>query len=187
LRVNLDLRPENVKNVPPPKTRKTGLFMLCLFLVFAAVCGFASYSLVSDYYFLKREIHELNIRISRLIRIRTDLTAELTRLSRQESVYSSSLSIMQQELPTIEIFESIDKSTIRGVILSSIALNQKELKLDGLANTEDNIVTTTRNLLDSEAFSVAQVPVVTRENMGPEGLKFSLTLTPKSIGESGQR
>ncbi|MCL2146758.1 MAG: PilN domain-containing protein [Synergistaceae bacterium] len=94
---------------------------------------------------------------------------------------------MNQELPTIEVFDSIDKSTVRGVILSSIALTERELKLDGLANTEDNIVTTTRNLLDSEAFSIAQVPIVTRENMGPEGLKFTLALTPRAIGESGQR
>ena len=187
MRVNLDLRPENVKNVPPPKTRKTGLLMFCMFLVFLAICGYATVHLVSDYYFLRNGIRDLRVKNADLNRIKASLTAELADLQRQESVYSSSLSIMQQELPTIEIFDSIDKSTVRGVILSSVALNQKELKLDGLANTEDNIVSTTRNLLDSEAFSIAQVPIVTRENMGPEGLKFSLTLTPKAIGESGQR
>jgi Tfp pilus assembly protein PilN len=158
-----------------------------MFLVFVAICGYASVYLASDYYYFRDGLANLRSSINTLNEIKTNLTAEITRLSREESVYSSSLSIMQQELPTIEIFDSIDKSTVRGVILSSVALTQKDIKIDGLANTEDNIVTTTRNLLDSEAFVVAQVPVVTRENMGPEGLKFSLTLTPKAIGESGQR
>jgi|GEM_PF-4531389 len=161
--------------------------MLCMFMIFVGVCGFASFYLFRDYFFLSNGIEELNGSISRLTTLRNSLTAEITRLQNQERVYSTSLSIMNQELPTIEVFDSIDKSTVRGVILSSIALTERELKLDGLANTEDNIVTTTRNLLDSEAFSIAQVPIVTRENMGPEGLKFTLALTPRAIGESGQR
>jgi Tfp pilus assembly protein PilN len=94
---------------------------------------------------------------------------------------------MQQELPSIEVFDSIEKSIVRGVILNSLSLNQKELKLNGVANNEDNIVTSARNLLDSEVYSIAQVPNVSRSNLGPEGLKFSLSLEPKTIGESGQR
>jgi len=187
LRVKFDLRPENVKNVPPPKTRKIGLLMLCIFMVFGAVILYAGGCMLSDYRKLSDNVNDLTSRIRSLNIIKDRLTAELKALAEQERVYNSSLSIMQQELPTIEVFDSIDKSVIKGVILNSLSLSQKELKLGGVANTEDNIVTTTRNLLDSGAFSIAQVPVVNRANMGPEGLRFSLSLVPLSIGESGLR
>jgi len=186
LRVKLDLRPENIKNVPPPKTRKIGVLMLCLFMIFGAVISFTGFTMVNDIYTFRVDINNLNNDIENEKSVERGLTAELARLARQEQVYVSSLSIMQQELPTIEIFGSIDRSIIRGVILNSLSLSQKELKLGGVANTEDNIVTTIRSLLDSGVFSVAQVPVVTRANMGPEGLRFSISLEPLSIGESGK-
>jgi Tfp pilus assembly protein PilN len=186
LRVKLDLRPENIKNVPPPKTRKIGLLMLCIFIIFGAVISFAGIDMIRKIYDLEYNIKDRSARVGNLQNIRRALQADLTRLAAQESVYRSSLSIMQQELPTIEVFDSIDKSIVRGVILNSLTLSQKELKVGGVANTEDNVVNSTRNLLDSGAFSVAQVPVVTRANMGPEGLRFSLSLEPLSIGESGK-
>jgi Tfp pilus assembly protein PilN len=183
LRIRLDLRPENVKNVPPPKTRKFGLLMLCMFLFFGVLVSYTSLNVLNDILFLQDRVNTLSEKIVDLNAVKSGLTAELARLARQEAVYTSSLSIMQQELPTIEVFDSIDKSVIRGVILSSVALTQNELKLAGVANTEDNVVTTTRNLLDSGSLSVAQVPVVTRANMGPEGLRFSLSLIPLTIGD----
>ena len=161
--------------------------MFCMFLIFGAVVSYAWIGMLGDIMFLSSGVNELTNNIQSLNDVKANLTRQLTQLSKEEKDYATSLSIMQQELPTMEIFESIDNSIIKGVILSSLAITQKELKLNGLANTEDNIVTATRNLLDSGAFNVAQVPVVTRSNMGPEGLKFSLSLEPKPIGESGRR
>jgi Tfp pilus assembly protein PilN len=158
-----------------------------MFIIYGALVSYASFCIIGDIYFLKNGIKDLQKDIAAELKTKNELQVELGRLTKQEAVYSQSLSIMQQELPTIEIFDAIDKSTVRGVILTSMVLNQKELKVVGVANTEDNIVTTIRNLLDSEAFSIAQVPVVTRENMGPEGLKFTLSLAPKPIGESGRK
>ena len=185
--VKLDLRPDSVKNVKPPKTRKVWLFMVCMFLVFGAAVAYSWFVMAKDILFLQGKISDLSHQIGNLNNIRAGLMAELTRLDRQEQVYASSLSIMQQELPTIEILNSIEVAIVRGVILNSLSLSDANLKLDGVANIEDNIVQTARNLLDSGTFSQAQVPIVTRENMGPEGLRFSLSLAPMAIEEVGRR
>ena len=181
------MRPENVKNVPPPKTRKTGLLMVCMFIVFGAIFSYAWIGMLSDIMFLRNGVNTLQDKIGDLEVIKAKLTEELARLTKQEGVYVLNLSIMQQELPTIEIFESIDKSIVRGIILNSLVITQKELKLNGVADTEDNISTFMRNLMDSAVFYSVQLPTVARNNMGPEGLKFLLPLEPKPIGESGRR
>ena len=181
--VKLDLRPEGVKNAPPPKTRKWGLLMLCAFLIFASVMSYTWFSMIKDILFLQDRINTLSNQVDDLRTVRIGLTAELARLSQEEAVYASSLSIMQQELPTIEVFNSIERAFNRGITLTSLVLTHTNLSLVGVANTEDNIVDTTRNLLDTGIFSVAQVPVVSRANMGPEGLSFSLSLAPLGIGE----
>ena len=185
--VKLDLRPESIKNVKPPKTRKIWLFMVCMFMVFGSAVSYAWFVMAKDILFLQGKIRDLSHQVSNLNTVRTGLRTELARLDRQEQVYVSSLSIMQEELPTIEVFNAIERSLVSGVTLNSLALSDKNLKLDGVANTEDNIVQTARSLLDRGTFSHAQVPVVTRTGTGPEGLNFSLSLAPLSIGEAGRR
>jgi Tfp pilus assembly protein PilN len=187
LRVKLDLRPENVKNVPPPKTRKTGLLMFCMFIIFGSVVCFAWVLMGSDIAFISSQIETLTEKIEELTARENRLQKELNDLEKQERMYAQSLNIMQYELPTIEVFDSIEKSIVRGVILITLSLTQKELKLNGAANNEDNIVTSARNLLDSEVYNIAQVPKVERSGTGPEGLKFSLSLEPKPIQESGRK
>jgi len=185
--VKLDLRPESEKNVRPPKTRKIGLLMFCMLLIFTGVVCFVWFSMVVDIMSLNTNISSLNERNDEYRTIKVKLEAELRRLAQQEAVYVSSLSIMHQDLPTIEVFDSIDRSLARGVTLVSMTLSQPELKLNGVANTEDNIVTTTRSLLDSGTFSTAQVPVVNRTDMGPEGLRFTLSLAPLEIGRVNRK
>ena len=94
---------------------------------------------------------------------------------------------MQQDLPTIEVFDSIDRGLVRGVTLKGINLSQNSLKLNGVAGVEDDVVESARKLLLSGTFSVAQVPQVTRTNTGPEEVNFTLFLAPLNIGEVGKK
>ena len=156
--------------------------MVCMFLIFSGVISYAWLVLAKEILFVQDRINTLTNQVEDLNVIKIGLTAELTRLSKEETVYVSSLSIMQQDTPTIEIFNSLDTSLIKGATLNSLSLAENELKLVGVAGTEDDIVETTRKLLETGNFSTAQVPVVTRTNMGPEGLKFTLSLIPLGFG-----
>lgn len=143
--------------------------------------------MVNDILFLNGKINDLSNDVENLNSVKIKLQSELSRLSQQEAVYVSSLGIMQQELPTIEVLDSIDRSLIKGVTLNTLALTQLDLRLNGVANAEDSVVEAARNLLDSGTFSTAQVPVVSRTGSGPEGLKFSLSLAPLKIVEVGKK
>ena len=168
--------------------------MFCMFLFFGVITSYAGFSMLSDILFFNDKINDLTRKINDETNIKNELTAVLAGYSRQETVYATSLSIMQEDLPTIEVFDALDRSVIRGVILDSLTLNHTEMKIEGVANAEDDVVTTARNLLDSGTFSVAQVPVVSRLNTGSranasgrDGFKFALSLVPLSIGESGRK
>lgn len=182
------MRPENVKNVPPPKTRKTGLLMFCMFIIYGAVVAFAGTGMLSDFFILKNGIEDLKYRVEDLKSIEADLTEEIKRMQDREKVYSTGLSIMNEELPTIEIFEAIDKSILKGVILNKLSFTQKAIRLDGAANTENNISAFANNMMNSnDVFRDVQQPTMNRANMGLEGITYAITFAPKPIGESGRR
>lgn len=181
--VKFDFRPESLINPPVPRTRKLFMLMFSLLLTFLGVAGYASFVAGKDYVSLQNSVTALTTRVAHFDAVKAGLVAEIERLQKREALYVSSLNIMNQELPSIEILHAIDRSLPEGVSLSGLTIKADNVNLSGASGSEENIVRTTRNLLGSGAFSMAQVPVANRTGNNRDGIRFNLTLSPLLLSE----
>lgn len=181
--VRFDFRPIDLITPPRPKTRKLFLLLFFLFMMFVSSVGYAVFTAVKEIISVRADVIELTNSVDNLEGVKINLIAEVERMKKQEAAYASGLSVMSNELPTIEILGAIDRSLPAGITLNTIKIDAKLVSLAGVAASEEIIVEATRNLLNSGAFSTAQVPIATRGATERDGIRFTLTLTPLPIGE----
>jgi cell division protein FtsB len=190
--MQFDLRPVELlqKEIKKKSFSLMRLLVTLLFLFFVGSSGFYLATMTLKAIGLKEEIEYKQLEVDDLETSQRSLEAEIRRLQGREKVFSETLKIMQDDLPTIEAFNALESNTEYGMRLESVkfaagqAGGANTLTVDASAATEDQIVQFTDGLTESGVFSQVRMPS-SRLDEGTGRVAFTLVLSLLNIGQIG--
>ena len=169
MNVKIDLRPDKQAK---PKVSVAGFSKyaaILLLLAFVLVSGLTIlYGALKSHY-MKAEIRQTEIALSRLSIQDAKLSGELKRLKQQEKIYTDALDLLQDELPTVEFLSLLEQNLPVGVWLDSISIQKGSVGLTGNAYGENDVVLFARGLLDSDLVKSVSFPD-TRRGKDKDGM-----------------
>jgi cell division protein FtsB len=190
--MQFDLRPVELlqKEIKKQSFSLMRLLVTLLFLFFVGSSGFYLATMTLKAIGLKEEIEYKQLEVDDLETSQRSLEAEIRRLQEREKVFSETLKIMQDDLPTIEAFNALESNTEYGMRLESVKFaagqtgGANTLTVDASAATEDQIVQFTDGLTESGVFSQVRMPS-SKLDEGTGRVAFTLVLSLLNIGQIG--
>lgn len=187
MRVQFDLRPESVMEKERKKTsfNPMRLVVTLLLLVFIASSGYFIATMTLKMLDLKDLIESKEIEVSTLETQRSQLDAEIRRLQEREKVFTSTLKIMQDDLPTLEVLNALENNLEFGMGLNTLkcsAGNPSSAVLTATAAEESQIIHFTDGLSRCGVFSAVAMPSSTRDDKTGR-VTFILNLSILPIGQ----
>ena len=194
MRVQFDLRPVSLLEKERKRTsfNITRLLAILLFLFFIASNGFYLVTMAMKMMNLQEGIFLKEDEVSSLEVRKTELESEIKRLQDREKVFSETLKIMQEDLPTLEVFNALETHMDYGVGLNSIRFSAGRVMgnvkgpdiavVEATAATEEQIIQLTEGLTGSGVFSSVVMPNSTRDDKTGR-VTFTLNLSLLPIGQ----
>jgi hypothetical protein len=191
MRVQFDLRPASLLE----KERKKSSFnvvrllmvLLLLFFVVSSVgyIGRMTLALMS----LREAIEIKQDEVGTLESIKQGLQAEINRLKARERVFTDTLKIMQDELPTLEVLRALEENMASGMAAAKLTFSPPRAPggaavavLDATAAGERQIIDLTTGLSASGVFSEVTMPS-SRLDEKTGRVSFTLNMVLRSMGQ----
>ena len=177
MRVQFDLRPVTMLERERKKTtfNATRLVAFILMIIFAVSNGFYMWMAFQNMMRLNDAIEEKNA-----------LEAEVGRLRRQEAEYAATLKIMQDDLPTLEVLNALERGLEPGMGLNTLRLSPTPqgtvATLDATAASDEQTVQFSTSLTSSGVFSAVSMPN-SRLDDRTQRVSFTMSLTLLPIGQ----
>jgi cell division protein FtsB len=184
MRTRFDLRPADLIK-KEGKKRSFNPVRLLVILVFLLFLGSTSFYLVNSTFEvldLKSSVESKQSEVSRLEADRVALEAEITRLQQRERMFTDALKIMQEDLPTLEMFKALETYAEPGMRFFDLRYAAPQVMLNARADTEEQITLFRVELENSGVFSKVDMPTSKLDEKTRKVL-FTLNLTLLPIGQ----
>ena len=187
MRIQFDLRPESVMEKERKKTSFSSmrLLVMLLLVIFFLSNGYYIVTMTLKMLDLQDMIEYKENEVSSLDSQSRQLEAEIRRLQDRERVFTSTLKIMQDDLPTLEILNALETYMELGMGLNTLRCvsgTPNTAVLTASAAVEEQIVNFTEGLSRCGVFSSVNMPSSTRDdNTGR--VTFTLNLSILPIGQ----
>jgi cell division protein FtsL len=190
MRVQFDLRPETLLE----KERKRTSFnatriMAFLFLAVFVLTTSGYIGLMTKKMFeLQSSIDEVTNEVGNKESERMALFAEISRLREQEKTYASTLQIMQDDLPTLEVLNAFEEYMTYGMGLETLRFTGPaqgggtNAVLEATSATEEQIAELSEKLKNCGVFSNVEMPTSKRDERTGR-ISFTLNLVALPIGQ----
>jgi cell division protein FtsB len=184
MKIRFDLRPKDLMEKEGKKRSfsPTRLLVMLLFLLFLSSTGFYFMKTVFAVLDLKDSVEYKQSEVSRLEASRNALEAEIKRLQQREKVFTDTLKIMQDDLPTLELFEALETRAEPGMRIFDLRYAAPQVILNARADTEEQITLFRVELESSGVFSRVSMPI-SRLDEKTRKVLFTLNLTLLPIGQ----
>jgi cell division protein FtsB len=187
MRTQFDLRPADlIKKEGKKKSfnlMRLLVILLCLLFFFSTSFYLATTTL--KFLALKDSVELKRSDVSRLEASRVALEAEITRLQQREKVFVDTLKIMQDDLPTLELFEALETCAEPGMRISDLRYAtgaSPQVILNAMADTDEQTTRFRIGLENSGVFSRVTMPTSALDEKTQKVL-FTLNLTLFPIGQ----
>jgi cell division protein FtsB len=187
MKVQFDLRPADLIQKQDKKARfnPVSFIVVLLFLLFLAGTGFYVVAGTFAVWSLAESVEYKQNEVDRLEASRTALEAEIKRLQDREKVFADTLKIMQDDLPTLEIFEAIENCAEHGMRILDMKFvpgAPPTVVLNVTADTDEQTTRFRIGLENSGVFSKVTMPTSKLDETSRKVL-FTLNLTLLPIGQ----
>ncbi|MDR2528153.1 MAG: hypothetical protein LBD04_03920 [Synergistaceae bacterium] len=188
MRVQFDLRPATMLERERKKTtfNATRLVAFILMIVFVVSNSFYLWVAFQNMMRLNDAIEEKEYLVNDLESGKNALEAEVGRLRRQEADYAATLKIMQDDLPTLEVLEALEKGLQTGMGLNTLRFNTTPqgatAMVDATAATDEQTVQFSSSLTGSGVFSAVTMPSSKLDDR-TKRVSFTMSLTLLPIGQ----
>ena len=188
MRVQFDLRPESVMEKERKKSSFNPMRLIAtlLMMIFFGASGYYIATMTLKMLDLKDLIEYKQDEVATLETQRTQLEAEIRRLRDRENVFTSTLKIMQDDLPTLEVLNALETYLEPGMGLNSLrftsAATGNTAVLIATAAAEEQIILFTDGLGRCGVFSEVRMPTSTRDERTGR-VTFTLNLSVLPIGQ----
>ena len=188
MRVQFDLRPVTMLERERKKTtfNATRLVAFILMIIFAVSNGFYMWMAFQNMMRLNDAIEEKEYDVGNLEGEKNALEAEVGRLRRQEAEYAATLKIMQDDLPTLEVLNALERGLEPGMGLNTLRLSPTPqgtvATLDATAASDEQTVQFSTSLTSSGVFSAVSMPN-SRLDDRTQRVSFTMSLTLLPIGQ----
>ena len=187
MKTQFDLRPADLMK-KESKKRSFNLMRLLvslLFLLFLCSAGFYLVTTAFSMLALKDSVEYKQSEVQRLEASRIALEAEIKRLQQTEKVFTDTLKIMQDDLPTLEFFEALEICAEPGMKISDVrytAGKEPLVILNAAADTDEQTTVFRIGLENSGVFSKVTMPT-SKLDEKTQKVQFTLNLTLLPIGQ----
>jgi cell division protein FtsB len=184
MRTQFDLRPADLIEKEDKKRsfNPIRLVVILLFLLFLGSTGFYFMKTVFAVLDLRDSVESKQSEVSRLEASRGALDAEIKRLQQREKMFTDTLKIMQDDLPTLELFEALETCADEGMRIFDLRYAAPQVVLNARADTEEQITLFRIELENSGVFSRVSMPT-SRLDEKTRKVLFTLNLTLLPIGQ----
>jgi Tfp pilus assembly protein PilN len=187
MKMRFDLRPAELTRKESGKKSFNPMFFL-MALLFALFLGGSVFYIATTavaVLSLGESVSYKQTEVSRLQAGKAALEAEIKRLQEREKVFAETLRIMQDDLPSLEIFEAVDACAPSGLKISELKFTAGEsplVTLNATANTDEQITRFRIELEGSGVFSRVTMPA-SKLDERTRKVAFTLNMVPLSIGQ----
>jgi Tfp pilus assembly protein PilN len=123
--------------------------------------------------------------VARLEQSRSALEAEIKRLQQREKMFTDTLKIMQDDLPTLELFEALETCAEPGMKIIDLRYapgKEPQVVLNATAETDEQTTAFRIGLENSGVFSKVTMPT-SKFDEKTKRVQFTLNLTLLPIGQ----
>jgi hypothetical protein len=138
---------------------------------------------------LRESVENKSYDVGNMERQKMDLEAEIGRLKAQEAVYASTLKIMQDDLPTLEVLSAFEDHMQEKMGLNTLQFGNSSAEgtpvtVDATAATEEQIIDLYDGLMKSGVFAPASKGMTSSKRDDRTGrVSFTLSLVALPIGQ----
>jgi hypothetical protein len=163
-------------------------FLASVLLAFFVVISGAYIGLMTvNMFSLQSDVEDKRNEVENMEGERTALEAEIRRLRAQEAVYATTLKIMQDDLPTLEVLNAFEEHMDYGMGLRSLRFGNSGaagtgVTVDATAAVEEQIIRLSDGLLGSGVFAAVNMTNSRRDDRTGR-ISFTLNLTALPIGQ----
>ncbi|MDR2175501.1 MAG: hypothetical protein LBO82_06145 [Synergistaceae bacterium] len=187
MKMQFDLRPADLIKRESKKRsfNLTRLLVMLLLLLFLGSTGFYLAAATLSLLALRDSVEYKQSEVNRMETSKTALEAEIRRLQQREKVFTETLKIMQDDLPTLEIFEALETCTEPGMRISDLryaAGASPTVILNAAADTDEQTTLFRIGLENSGVFSRVTMPT-SKLDERTRKVQFTLNLTLLPIGQ----
>jgi cell division protein FtsL len=191
MRVQFDLRPTSLLEKERKRTSFNPMRILVtlLLLVFFASSGAYIVLMTLNMFSLRTSVEEKTYEVENKEGQKAALEAEIRRLAAQEAVYASTLKIMQDDLPTLEVLNAFEEHMDYGMGLNTLRFGNSApggtpVTVDATSATEAQIIALYDGLMGSGVFTPASAGMTNSRRDDRTGrVSFTLSLVAFPIGQ----
>jgi cell division protein FtsB len=187
MKMQFDLRPADLMKKESKKRsfNLMRLLIILLLLLFLISNGFYIMKTTLSVLALRDSVEYKRSEVSRLEASRAALEAEIRRLQEREKVFTDTLKIMQDDLPTLELFEALETCMEPNMRISDLrftAGREPLVILNATADTDEQTTIFRIGLENSGVFSRVTMPT-SKLDEKTKRVQFTLNLTLLPIGQ----
>jgi cell division protein FtsB len=192
MRTQFDLRSADLVRQESKNTsfNAVRLLVVLLLLLFVGSSGFYVVVTTLKVFSLMESVEYKQSEVDRLEAGRVALTAEITRLQEREKVFTDTLKIMQDDLPSLEVFEAMENCIESGMRVVDLKFNPPttasggapSVVLNAMADTDEQTTRFRIGLENSGVFSRVTMPTSKLDEKTRKVL-FTLNLSLLPIGQ----
>ncbi|MDR1875793.1 MAG: hypothetical protein LBQ90_12375 [Synergistaceae bacterium] len=191
MRVQFDLRPASLLEKERKKSSfnvvRLVAFLLLLFFVLSN--GFYIGKMTLELVVLRESVEEKQSEVLNMETQKQGLEGEINRLRAREKVFTDTLRIMQDELPTLEVLWALEDNMPEGMAASRLAFTPPRAAnapatavLEATSENERQIIDLTTGLSMSGVFSSVVMPT-SRLDEKTGRVSFTLNMDLRSMGQ----
>lgn len=187
MKMQFDLRPADLMKKESKKRsfNLMRLLIILLLLLFLISNGFYIMKTTLSVLALRDSVEYKRSEVSRLEASKVALEAEIRRLQEREKVFTDTLKIMQDDLPTLELFEALETCMEPNMRISDLrftAGREPLVILNATADTDEQTTIFRIGLENSGVFSRVTMPT-SKLDEKTKRVQFTLNLTLLPIGQ----
>jgi Tfp pilus assembly protein PilN len=185
--VRFDLRPEKYRG--KAQKRQTGRSALLFIVLFVASFGLSVGNALFGYFrldSLRNEAASVSERMFSLERQAKELDRELQRLQQQEQLHAKVLSMVREDIPSLEFLVALEASLPGTVWVDRISIHPGRAEVEGYAYSEGDVVVFGNALSRATVVREVSLPVtngVVRD--GRRLVRFSLSCSLADLASLG--
>ncbi|MDR2179896.1 MAG: hypothetical protein LBP21_06285 [Synergistaceae bacterium] len=189
MRVQFDLRPATLLEKERKRTSfnlMRTLAIILLLLFFPSTMGYIGW-MAWNILSMRGDVEDKRNEVENMEGEKTALEGEIRRLQAQEAMYASTLKIMQDDLPTLEVLNAFEKHMVRRMGLNTLRFGNTTptgttVTVDATAATEEQIINLYAGLMSSGVFASGSMSNSKRDDKTGR-VSFTLNLTALPIGQ----
>jgi hypothetical protein len=162
------------------------LAIILLLLFFPSTMGYIGW-MAWNILSMRGDVEDKRNEVENMEGEKTALEGEIRRLQAQEAMYASTLKIMQDDLPTLEVLNAFEKHMVRRMGLNTLRFGNTTptgttVTVDATAATEEQIINLYAGLMSSGVFASGSMSNSKRDDKTGR-VSFTLNLTALPIGQ----